>query len=90
MDYNGLVAQLREHRDEQEVGYNKYMGNSDFYIKYTKLNMLIIVDTIEEYISFTVVKKGTYYMSKNMPKEIRDEIIKEINIGRDKLRKKKY
>lgn len=91
MDYKGLLLQLKEHRDEQEIGSYKYISNPVIYIKYPSLNIIIVTVMIEDNNTFKLVKKGTVYMSKNMPKEIREEIIKEINIGIDKYieRKKK-
>lgn len=44
---------------------------------------------VEDNNTFKLVKKGTVYISKNMSKEIREEIIKEINIGIDKYMKRK-
>lgn len=81
MDYKGLLLQLKEHRDEQEIGSYKYMSNTVIYIKYPNLNIIIVTVMVEDNNTFKLIKKGTVYISKNMPKEIREEIINEINIG---------
>ena len=68
MDYKGLLLQLKEHRDEQEISSYKYMSNPVIYIKYPSLNIIIVTVMVEDNNTFKLVKKGTVYISKNMPK----------------------